>query len=63
MIKKMVSSRGDTPQKPDHPHTPKQVSRCERQFQRPALPHFVHIEDEMGITLMQLDQRKEWFGV
>jgi hypothetical protein len=38
MKKKTVSSRGDAPQKPDHPHTPEQMSRCERRFRRPDLP-------------------------
>jgi hypothetical protein len=38
MKKKMVSSRGYAPQKPDRPHTPEQMSRCERRFRRPALP-------------------------
>jgi hypothetical protein len=35
---KTASSRRDAPQKPDRPHTPEQMSQCERQFRRPALP-------------------------
>jgi hypothetical protein len=37
MKKKTVSSRGDAP-KNLIAHTPKQMSRCERWFRRPALP-------------------------
>jgi hypothetical protein len=47
MKKKMVSSRGDAPQKPDRPHTPKQVSLDGRWFRRPALPTF-HACRELG---------------
>jgi hypothetical protein len=36
--KKTASSRENASQKLDRPHTPEQVSRCKRRFQRPALP-------------------------
>jgi hypothetical protein len=36
------------------------VSRCERRFQRPALPHSGRAEDGMRSARMQLDRRTMW---